>query len=58
MLIDRHEADNIFERISGLTIKMSPELAAIDHVLDDDELFCMIRDDLAQRHPTEPKTWS
>jgi transposase, IS5 family len=51
MLIDRHEADNIFERISGLTIKMSPELAAIDHVLDDDELFCMIRDDLAQRHP-------
>jgi IS5 family transposase len=51
MLIDRHEADNIFERISGLTIKMSPELAAIDRVLDDDELFCMIRDDLAQRHP-------
>jgi IS5 family transposase len=51
MLIDRHEADNIFERISGLTIIMSPELAAIDRVLDDDELFCMIRDDLAQRHP-------
>lgn len=51
MLIDRHEADNIFERIPGLTIKMSPELAAIDNVLDDDILFCMIRDDLAQRHP-------
>jgi IS5 family transposase len=51
MLVDRHEADNIFERIPGLTIKMSPELAAIDRVLDDDELFCMIRDDLAQRHP-------
>ena len=51
MLIDRHEADNIFERIPGLTIKMSPELAAIDNVLDDDALFCMIRDDLTQRYP-------
>jgi transposase, IS5 family len=51
MLIDKHEADNILKRISGLTIKMSPELAAIDQVLDDDELFCMIRDDLSQRYP-------
>lgn len=51
MLIERHKADNIFERIPGLTIKMNPELTAVDHVLDDDELFCMIRDDLAQRHP-------
>ena len=51
MLIDKHEADNILERIPGLIIKMSPELAAIDKVLDDDELFCMIRNDLAQRYP-------
>jgi len=51
MLIDKHEADNILERIPGLIIKMSPELAAIDKVLDDDELFRMIRNDLAQRHP-------
>lgn len=51
MLIDRHEADNIFERIPGLTIKMNPELVAIDDVLDDDALFRMIRDDLAQRYP-------
>ncbi len=51
MLIDKHEADNILKRIPGLTIKMSPELAAIDRVLDDDELFCMIRDDLSQRYP-------
>jgi IS5 family transposase len=51
MLIDKHEADNILKRIPGLTIKMSPELAAIDQVLDDDELFCMIRDDLSQRYP-------
>ena len=51
MLIDKHEADNILERIPGLIIKMSPELATIDKVLDDDELFGMIRNDLAQRHP-------
>lgn len=51
MLIDKHEADNILNRIPGLIIKMSPELAAIDQVLDDDGLFNMIRNDLAQRHP-------
>ena len=51
MLIDKHEADNILKRIPGLIIKMSPELAAIGQVLEDDELFCMIRDDLAQRYP-------
>jgi len=51
MLIDKHEADNILKRIPGLIIKMNPELAAIDRVLDDDELFCMIRDDLSQRFP-------
>jgi IS5 family transposase len=51
MLIDKYEADNIFEKVPGLTLKLSPELAAIDQVLDDDELFTMIRDDLAQRRP-------
>ena len=51
MLIDKHEADNILKRVPGLIIKMNPELAAIDQVLNDDELFCMVRDDLAQRYP-------
>lgn len=51
MLIDKHEVDNIFNRVPGLTIKMNPELVAINRVLDDDELFCMMRDDLAQRYP-------
>jgi IS5 family transposase len=51
MLIDKHEADNILKRVPGLVIKMSPELAAINTVLDDDELFCMIRDDLGRRYP-------
>lgn len=51
MLIDKYEADNIFRRVPGLTIKMNPELQAIDRLLDDDELFCLIRDDLARRYP-------
>ena len=51
MLIDKYEADNIFKKVPGLTMKLSPELAAIDQVLDDDELFTMIRHDLAQRRP-------
>ena len=51
MLIDKYEADNIFEKVPGLTLKLSPELAAIDQVLDDDELFSMIRNDLACRRP-------
>lgn len=51
MLVDKHEADNIFNRIPSIITKMSPELAAIDQVLDDDELFNMIRSDLARRHP-------
>jgi len=51
MLIDKYEADNIFEKVPGLTLKMSPKLAAIDRVLDDDELYGMIRHDLAQRRP-------
>jgi len=51
MLVERFVADNILERIPGLTMAMSPELAAIDRVLNDDELFRLIRDDLMRRYP-------
>jgi IS5 family transposase len=51
MLIEKYEKDNILTRIPGLTLKLHPELAAIDAVLEDEELFCMIRDDLSQRYP-------
>lgn len=51
MLIEKHEKDNILARISGLTLRLSPELAALDRVLDDEELFGRIRADLAQRYP-------
>lgn len=51
MLIEKHEKDNILVRIPGLALRLSPELAALDRVLEDDELFGLIRDDLARRYP-------
>lgn len=51
MLLDKYEADNILKRIPGLMMHMSPELAAIDRVLDDDQLYGLIRHDLAQQYP-------
>lgn len=54
ILIDKHEADNILNRKPGLIIKMSLELVAINQVLDDNELFNMIRNDLCQRYPNAP----
>jgi IS5 family transposase len=52
MLQDRYEPDPKFWAISEqLAIQMEPELAQIDKILDDDELFQLIRSDLAQRHP-------
>jgi IS5 family transposase len=51
MLIDKYEKDNILRRIPGLTLKLHPELAAIDRVLEDEKLFRMICDDLSQRYP-------
>jgi IS5 family transposase len=51
MLIDKYEKDNILKRIPGLTLKLHPELVAIDRVLEDEELFRMICDDLSKRYP-------
>jgi IS5 family transposase len=51
MLIDKYEKDNILNRIPGLTLKLHPELVAIDCVLEDEELFRMICDDLSKRYP-------
>ena len=52
MLLDRYEPDPKFWAIIKLlAIQMEPELAQIDKILDDDELFQLIKGDLAQRHP-------
>jgi IS5 family transposase len=51
MLLDRYETDKFFEHILKLTHEMDPVLAQIDQLLDDDELYQLIRNDLARRFP-------
>jgi IS5 family transposase len=56
MLQDRYETDKIFESILKLTNEMDPVLAEIDRLLDDEELYQLIRDDLARRFPKTEET--
>ena len=51
MLQDRYGTDKIFESILKLTNEMDPILAEIDRLLDDEELYQLIRKDLAKRFP-------
>ena len=51
MLQDRYETDKLFEDILKLTNQMDPVLAEIDRLLDDEELYQLIRKDLAKRFP-------
>ena len=39
MIIDRYDPVNLFEMIPKLKLEMEPELAGLDELLDDDELF-------------------
>jgi len=50
MLQDRYETDKLFDSILKLTNEMDPILAAIDRLLDDEELYQLIRKDLARRY--------
>jgi IS5 family transposase len=56
MLRDRHEVDKLFEDIVQLVPKMDAQLAKIDQYLEDETLFRLIRQDLAQRCPRTLKT--
>jgi IS5 family transposase len=51
MLQDRYEKDKFFETIIKLTIEMDPVLAQIDVLLDDEELYQLIRNDFTKRFP-------
>lgn len=56
MLRDRYEEDKFFIRIQTLTSEMDRELAQIDTILDDDDIFQMIKHDFAQRYPQTMRT--
>lgn len=57
MLRDRYELDvEFWALIKKLTIEMEPELAAIDKLLDDDELYKLIKHDFGNRYPKTLET--
>ena len=51
MLQDRYGTDKFFEYIYQLTNEMDPVLAQIDVLLDDEELYQLIRNDFTKRFP-------
>ncbi len=56
MLRDQYDEDKFFMTILALVSEMDPELAQIDAILDDDDIFQMIKHDFSQRHPQTMKT--
>jgi len=51
MIVDRYDPINLFEMIPKLKLEMEPELAQLDLLLDDDELFKLVKADLVKRYP-------
>ena len=51
MITDRYDPMNLFELVPQLKLEMEPELAALDRLLEDDELFQRVKADLSQRYP-------
>jgi transposase, IS5 family len=51
MLRDRYDSLNLLDLVPQLSLTMEPELAQLDHLLEDDALFRLVRADLARRHP-------
>jgi IS5 family transposase len=51
MIVDRYDPVNLFELVPKLKLEMELELAHLDVLLDDDELFSILRADLMKRHP-------
>lgn len=51
MIVDRYEPMNLFDLVPKLRLEMEPELAELDRLLEEDELFQRIKADLARRAP-------
>jgi transposase, IS5 family len=55
MIVDRYDPVNLSELIPELRLQMEPELAALDRLLDDDEIFLAVKADLLRRHPNSSR---
>jgi transposase, IS5 family len=51
MIVDRYDPINLFEMVPKLRLQFEPELAHLDRLLDDDELFDLVKADLVKRYP-------
>jgi transposase, IS5 family len=51
MIVDRYDPVNLFELVPKLKLEMEPELERLDVLLNDDELFSLVRADLIQCYP-------
>jgi IS5 family transposase len=55
MIVDRYDPINLFEMVPKLKLEFEPELAQLDELLDDDELFKLVKADLVKRYPNSGK---
>ncbi len=55
MIVDRYDPVNLFELVPKLNLHFEPELAHLDELLDDDELFNLVKADLLKRHPNSSR---
>lgn len=51
MLIDRYAPEDVFARVPELAEQTDPVLVELDRLLDDDNLYEQVYDDLARRYP-------
>ena len=51
MIVDRYDPVNLFQMVPKLKLEFEPELAQLDQLLDDDELFKVLKADLLKRYP-------
>jgi IS5 family transposase len=55
MIVDCYDPINLFEMVPKLKLEFEPELAQLDELLDDDELFKLVKADLVKRYPNSGK---
>ena len=55
MIVDRYEPVNLSELIPQLRLEMEPELAALDRLLDEDDIFLRIKADFSKRRPNSSR---
>jgi IS5 family transposase len=56
MLREHYPLDKLFEDVLGYVPNLSPELVMIDGYLEDEKLYRLIKNDLAQRRPKTMQT--